>query len=618
MGGEINGVFGEEDANGNALHSEMILNDHSNVSIIATERGRLHPFVRPVIIIEKRDSVKTFVFGDLPKATRINKFVASTLIPLYVSYDAQLVSNLYKFSPVAYFGDSRNYTPLTAARWQVSNTDSSTLYHLNTSNYTNQSGNRLGEYAIAKDSIYQDFKMVLKAKSPEAASNTSASYAMVFAYVDADNYTYMQFSRLKDETRLYKVASGIRTAIGATASEAGITETGFQNITLTRTGSNIQVRKNNIRILSITHTGLNMSGMIGVGAANDEAYFDDINLLKLKIPFVKIIKPVAGTVFTQCDTIALEAQTTNFENGVKQVSFYRDSTLIGTDTIANDGWKATLKNLKPASFQLTAKALNSDGDIISSAAVNIEVKADLSDPVIQVTATPKVLWPPNHSYHLITVQQMVEKVTDDCTGMLPITEIFVSKVTSDETYDPKKGMPEELPILISSDQRSVKLKAERKGDQNGRVYTIHLTGKDRFGNESTSQYQVLVPHNEKDNSLLNKDDGVKYTNASAVSTSFDFDSKLASIIDDASIIVFPNPANKELNIQLSAPEQGKISIRLVNAIGRVDYQTKFNVEVGYNQLHIDLSSLSLSSGLYFVEILLNDKNLAHKKIMIIK
>jgi hypothetical protein len=44
---------------------------------------------------------------------------------------------------------------------------------------------------------------------------------------------------------------------------------------------------------------------------------------------------------------------------------------------------------------------------------------------------------------------------------------------------------------------TLNLRAERDGSGSGRVYTIGIRCVDRFGNASTSQAQVTVPHDQR-------------------------------------------------------------------------------------------------------------------------
>ena len=70
-----------------------------------------------------------------------------------------------------------------------------------------------------------------------------------------------------------------------------------------------------------------------------------------------------------------------------------------------------------------------------------------------------------------------------------------------------------------------------------------------------------------------------------------------TIEKDIQLSLFPNPANNQLHVRLNETKN-VYSIRLFNSIGKMVYSTQFTNGL----LDIDLSSLSLSSGVYVVEL----------------
>ncbi len=77
-----------------------------------------------------------------------------------------------------------------------------------------------------------------------------------------------------------------------------------------------------------------------------------------------------------------------------------------------------------------------------------------------------------------------------------------------------------------------------------------------------------------------------------------------------SLELFPNPANTQLHVRINDP-QNDYSIRLYNSIGELVYSTQLSKGL----LDIDLTSLSLSSGVYFIE-LSNSTVIKREKILI--
>jgi hypothetical protein len=94
------------------------------------------------------------------------------------------------------------------------------------------------------------------------------------------------------------------------------------------------------------------------------------------------------------------------------------------------------------------------------------------------------LWPPNHTLRLVTVSYTV---SDNCS----VTP-FLS-VTSNEP-DNGSGDGDRASDMEVVDAHHVRLRAERAGTGNGRVYTITIHAVDPSGNSSSKSLAVNVPH----------------------------------------------------------------------------------------------------------------------------
>ena len=128
-----------------------------------------------------------------------------------------------------------------------------------------------------------------------------------------------------------------------------------------------------------------------------------------------------------------------------------------------------------------------------------------------------VLLPANHERRTFTIADVVSRVTDSCDATLGIADAVITQVTSDEPEDARgrsngrgggggDGHTED-DIVIAADCRSTKLRMERQGGGNGRVYTIALAVRDGAGNRSATTVQVMVPAN---GSVSAVDDGPQY------------------------------------------------------------------------------------------------------------
>jgi hypothetical protein len=117
------------------------------------------------------------------------------------------------------------------------------------------------------------------------------------------------------------------------------------------------------------------------------------------------------------------------------------------------------------------------GGQVSTCSFNVTVEAG-SGTIAHAAASPSVLWPPNHKMVDISLDVDIESECD-----LPSTFTVVD-VTSNESINGD--------WVITGDGR-LKLRAERSGSGNGRIYTIHLRAGDSDTGEETT-VQVVVPH----------------------------------------------------------------------------------------------------------------------------
>ncbi len=123
---------------------------------------------------------------------------------------------------------------------------------------------------------------------------------------------------------------------------------------------------------------------------------------------------------------------------------------------------------------------------VASCSFTITVE-DTEPPVIaDVAASKSMLWPPNHKLVKITVNY---QDSDNCG---PSSDCTLS-VTSNEAVD-GLGDGKTSPDWEVVDAHHVRLRAERSGRGNGRIYTITITCTDASGNSASKDVTVRVPH----------------------------------------------------------------------------------------------------------------------------
>jgi hypothetical protein len=112
---------------------------------------------------------------------------------------------------------------------------------------------------------------------------------------------------------------------------------------------------------------------------------------------------------------------------------------------------------------------------------------DAVPPVVEVSVTPDTLWPPDHKY--VTVQTTVD-ISDNID---PNPTLTLVSVTSNEPDD-GLGDGDTPDDIVVVDDFTFKLRAERSGTGDGRVYTITYEATDACGNSTTATATVTVPH----------------------------------------------------------------------------------------------------------------------------
>lgn len=120
---------------------------------------------------------------------------------------------------------------------------------------------------------------------------------------------------------------------------------------------------------------------------------------------------------------------------------------------------------------------------------------DVEPPVITASVTASCLWPPNHSFADVGLSL---SVSDNCT---PADQIAIDvQVTSDERVDEQSGDGNFSPDAVVTGtgvNRIVRVRRERVGSRDGRVYRIRITATDQYNNSSLQVLRVDVPKNQR-------------------------------------------------------------------------------------------------------------------------
>ncbi len=205
-----------------------------------------------------------------------------------------------------------------------------------------------------------------------------------------------------------------------------------------------------------------------------------------------VVCPPPATV--ECGTQStLVTLLSDPEGDALSVVWVLNGTAIETNTLPARGpglpAMASLNTTLPLGTNtLQVMVTDSAGNNVSCATQIVVV--DTTPPVIvSASADPAVLWPPNHKLVDVKVHA---RVADSCSA----TTWKITKVTSNEPVKgPGSGHTE--PDWTITGDHTLKLRAERSGNGDGRIYTIALQAKDAAGNLSAiKKVTVTVPKSQ--------------------------------------------------------------------------------------------------------------------------
>ncbi len=247
--------------------------------------------------------------------------------------------------------------------------------------------------------------------------------------------------------------------------------------------------------------------------------------------------------------------------------------------------------------------------------IHLLVGDDIEPPVINLTDA-SIIWPPNHKYESFSLQDMVISVTDNFDGMIPIDQVSIDWARSDEPDDaPGNGDGKtKHDIVIGDDCKWVKLRKERQGGGNGRVYTVHLSVADAAGNVGTAEYQVKVPY---DDNWIAIDDGPDHTVYCGIG--MESIMQVGNVSDNVfGLVTYPNPFSGATTIEFTLEETGPVTLEVYNALGE-NMGTLFNgkAEAGINH-SIEFNGLNLPEGIYYCKLQTANGETALSKMILIR
>jgi ELWxxDGT repeat protein len=158
-------------------------------------------------------------------------------------------------------------------------------------------------------------------------------------------------------------------------------------------------------------------------------------------------------------------------------------TLLGTGEVLNVA-------LPPGASTIALRVTDSSGE--TSVDETVVTVVDTVPPDVVVGLIPGTLWPPNHK--MVDIQAVVTS-TDLCsTPSVVLTAVSSDEAdngdddgnTVDDIRDDDLGAPDD----------HFRLRAERQGGGDGRIYTVVYTATDGSGNMASAIGLVTVPHDQ--------------------------------------------------------------------------------------------------------------------------
>jgi hypothetical protein len=146
-----------------------------------------------------------------------------------------------------------------------------------------------------------------------------------------------------------------------------------------------------------------------------------------------------------------------------------------------------------ASVENAARHAGPDPDPANNTARFETAVVDTTPPQLTLSASPSVLWPPDHKFVPVTITVTTSDACDDHPA------IRLVSITSNEAADAGGSgniSPDIQGAAFGTDDRQFLLRAERSGQGAGRVYTITYEAKDGSGNATTSAVTVTVPKSQ--------------------------------------------------------------------------------------------------------------------------
>jgi trimeric autotransporter adhesin len=156
---------------------------------------------------------------------------------------------------------------------------------------------------------------------------------------------------------------------------------------------------------------------------------------------------------------------------------------------ASVNWNTVFGPLVPGDYEVCARATGSDGggtgSVVECSTFHVNAPPDCSELETNLVR----LWPPNHKLRLVSITGATDPEGDDLVTA-------VTGVTQDEPVNGLGDGDTSPDAVLGPVSNQVRLRAERSGTGDGRVYRIGVTVTDEFGLTCSATLRVGVPHDQ--------------------------------------------------------------------------------------------------------------------------
>ncbi len=165
------------------------------------------------------------------------------------------------------------------------------------------------------------------------------------------------------------------------------------------------------------------------------------------------------------------------------------SDACGIASISVSPTSFTCSDVGPNTVTLTVTDINGN---VGTADATVTVEDNIPPEISNVSASPEVLWPPNHK--MVTVEIIDASISDNC-GDIDLGNCRIVSVTSNEPINGSGDGNTDPDFEITGDL-TADLRAEKSGSGNGRIYIMTLECTDTNENTSTATVDISVPHDQ--------------------------------------------------------------------------------------------------------------------------